>query len=78
MEWMQTTAARRADPRNLWPQVRSIIMLGVNYGREDNPLTSLERRSQGTISVYAQSNDYQDIIKPMLERVGRGTMISDQ
>jgi epoxyqueuosine reductase len=71
MEWMQTTAARRADPRNLWPQVRSIIMLGVNYGREDNPLASLERRSQGTISVYAQSNDYHDIIKPRLERVAR-------
>jgi epoxyqueuosine reductase len=71
MEWMQTTAARRADPRKLWPQVRSIIMLGVNYGREDNPLAILERRSHGAISVYAQSNDYHDIIKPRLKRLAR-------
>jgi epoxyqueuosine reductase len=71
MEWMQTTAARRANPRNLWPQVRSIIMLGVNYGREDDPLASLERRSHGAISVYAQSNDYHDIIKPRIKRLAR-------
>jgi epoxyqueuosine reductase len=71
MEWMQTTAARRATPRNLWAEVRSIIMLGVNYGRDDNPLASLERRSQGTISIYAQTNDYHDIIKPRLKRVAR-------
>ena len=71
MEWMQTTAARRANPRNLWPQARSIIMVGVNYGREDNPLAVLERPSHGAISVYAQSNDYHDIIKPRLKRLAR-------
>ncbi len=32
MAWMATTAARRGDPRALWPQVRSVVMLGMNYG----------------------------------------------
>jgi epoxyqueuosine reductase len=71
MEWMQTTATRRANSRELWREVRSIIMLGVNYGREGDPLASLNRRSQGAISVYAQSNDYHDVIKPRLKRVAR-------
>ena len=28
MDWMETTAARRGDPRALWPEVRSVVMLG--------------------------------------------------
>ena len=38
MDWLASTAARRADPRALWPDVRSIIMLGVNYGPDEDPL----------------------------------------
>ena len=37
---------RRADPRVLWPGVRSVIMLGVNYGPDENPLTILQQRTQ--------------------------------
>jgi epoxyqueuosine reductase len=71
MEWMQTTAARRGDPRALWPQVRSVIMLGVNYAREGDPLAVLKRRDRGAISVYAQSADYHDVIKPRLKLLAR-------
>ena len=34
MDWMEATAARRGDPRVLWPQVRSVIMLGLNYSQD--------------------------------------------
>jgi len=71
MIWMETTAARRADPRALWPQVRSIIMLGLNYGPDHDPLAILERREQGAISVYAQGEDYHEIIKPRLKDLAR-------
>ena len=64
MIWMETTAERRGDPRALWSEVRSVIMLGLNYGPDDNPLTILEQRDRGAISVYAQGDDYHDIIKP--------------
>jgi len=67
MEWMQTTAQRRGDPRALWPQARSIIMLGLSYARDGDPLAILQRRSRGAISVYAQSADYHDVIKPRLK-----------
>ena len=69
---MATTAARRGDPRALWPQVRSVIMLGLNYGHpDDDPLAILSRRDRGAISVYAQADDYHDIIKPRLKALAR-------
>jgi epoxyqueuosine reductase len=69
MDWMETTAARRGTPRALWPQVRSVIMLGLNYGHGagSDPLTILKRRERGAISVYAQADDYHDVIKPRLK-----------
>jgi epoxyqueuosine reductase len=71
MEWMATTAARRGNPRALWPQVRSVIVLGLNYGPDTDPLAILRRRDRGAISVYAQADDYHDIIKPRLKALAR-------
>ncbi len=71
MHWMATTAERRADPRVQWPQVRSVIMLEFNYGRDRDPLAILQRKDRGAISVYAQSDDYHDVIKPKLKAVAR-------
>jgi epoxyqueuosine reductase len=71
MEWMATTAARRGDPRTLWPQARSVIILGLNYGPDADPLAILARRDRGAISVYAQAEDYHDIIKPRLKALAR-------
>jgi epoxyqueuosine reductase len=71
MDWMQTTAARRSDPRALWPDVRSVVMLGMNYGPDADPLAILRERTHGAISVYAQGVDYHEIIKPRLKAVAR-------
>jgi epoxyqueuosine reductase len=71
MAWMERTAARRGDPRVLWPQVRSVIMIGLNYGGADDPLAILARRERGAISVYAGGDDYHDIIKPRLKAIAR-------
>src|SRR5712672_235744 len=71
MIWMETSAERRGDPRALWPDVRSVIMLGLNYGPDHDPLTILEHRERGAISVYAKGEDYHDIIKPKLKEVAR-------
>ena len=43
MDWMETTAERRAHPRAMWPDARSAIVLGVNYGPDHDPLAALER-----------------------------------
>jgi epoxyqueuosine reductase len=71
MHWMATTAARRGDPRALWPDVRSVIMLGLNYDQGGDPLAILRRRDRGAISTYAQADDYHDVIKPRLKALAR-------
>jgi epoxyqueuosine reductase len=71
MDWLAANPERRADPRGLWPAVRSVIMLGVNYGPDENPLAILESRASGAISVYAQGEDYHDLIKKRLKALAR-------
>ena len=69
MDWMATHAARRRHPQSLWPEARSAVVLGFNYGPDTDPLASLERRSLGTISVYARGRDYHDVVKGKLKQV---------
>jgi epoxyqueuosine reductase len=71
MDWMARNADRRADPRALWAQAQTIVMLGVNYGPYDDPLMILKERSRGAISVYARGDDYHDVIKPRLKALAR-------
>jgi epoxyqueuosine reductase len=71
MDWMDTTAARRGNPRALWPQVGSVMMLGLNYGQDSDLLAILRRRDRGAISVYARGDDYHDIIKLRLKALAR-------
>jgi len=69
MEWMAETQARRADPRVLWSDVRSVVLFGMNYGPEHDPRDVLEKPDRAAISVYAQNRDYHDIIKGRLKEV---------
>lgn len=71
MAWMAETAERRADPAVLWPDARSIIMLGLNYGPDENPLDGLSQRTAGLLSVYARGDDYHDLVKSRLKAIGR-------
>ena len=65
MAWMAERATWRADPQEMWPAARSVIMLGINYGPEaaDDPLAILQQRDRAAISVYAQGDDYHDVVK---------------
>jgi epoxyqueuosine reductase len=69
MDWMAETADRRADPRVLWSDVRSVVLFGMNYGPDEDPRSILERPELGAISVYARNRDYHDVIKGKLKEV---------
>jgi epoxyqueuosine reductase len=71
MDWLAHAPERRVDPRTLWPEVKSIVMLGLNYGPAHDPLAILAQRQRGAISVYAQGDDYHDVIKARLKAVAR-------
>jgi len=66
---MAANATRRANPRELWPQVRSVIMLGMNYAPASDPLAMPRNPSAGNISVYARNRDYHDLIKGKLKQL---------
>ncbi len=76
MGWLSDRSAQRAHPKTLWPEASSVIMLGLNYGPNEDPLGKLNKRTTGNISVYAQNKDYHDIVKKRLKRLAR--MIADQ
>ncbi len=67
MGWLADSDGRRGDPRRLWPEARSVIVVGLNYGPSEDPLVALERRERGTISVYAQGRDYHLVMKKQLK-----------
>ena len=69
MEWMADTAERRSSPVALWDGARSVIMLGVNYGPDSDPMATLAQADRGTISVYARNRDYHDVIKGKLKEL---------
>jgi epoxyqueuosine reductase len=70
MGWLARARERRESPRALWPEARSVVVLGLNYGPEEDPLEGLGRRDRGTISVYARNRDYHDLIKGRLKQLG--------
>ncbi|MEO8758485.1 MAG: tRNA epoxyqueuosine(34) reductase QueG [Devosia sp.] len=69
MDWMAETAERRSSPTALWGDVRSVVMLGINYGPDRDPLEALEQKDRGAISVYARNRDYHEIIKGKLKEL---------
>ena len=71
MDWMAARPERRSDPRILWPDVRSIVMLGVNYGPDHDPTVILAKPERAAISVYAKGDDYHDVIKKRLKALAR-------
>ncbi len=71
MGWLADKADRRGDPGVLWPEVRSVVVLGLNYGPADDPLALLAARGRGSISVYARNRDYHDILKSRVKALAR-------
>ncbi|MFD0859466.1 tRNA epoxyqueuosine(34) reductase QueG [Roseovarius aquimarinus] len=71
MGWLAERSHWRGDPAALWPEARSVIMLGESYTPEHDPLEVLGRPERGAISVYAQNKDYHDLVKKRLKRLAR-------
>ncbi|RYC09854.1 tRNA epoxyqueuosine(34) reductase QueG [Ciceribacter ferrooxidans] len=69
MGWMEETRQRRADPKVLWSDVRSIVMFGMNYGPEEDPRSVLGKKDRAAISVYARNRDYHDVMKGRLKEI---------
>ncbi len=71
MIWMESRAAQRGSPKGLWPEVKSVIALGMSYAPAHDPLALADHPGRGRISVYAQGGDYHDVVKKALKAVAR-------
>ena len=71
MIWMPERADERASPKGLWPDVKSVIMLGTSYAPPLDPLRLAGQGDTGVISVYAWNRDYHDLIKKRLKTLAR-------
>jgi len=71
MIWMEERSAQRAAPAGLWPEVRSVIALGMSYAPGRDPLALAGEGGRGRISVYAQGADYHDVVKRALKALAR-------
>jgi epoxyqueuosine reductase len=71
MSWIADTRARREHPQAMWSDARSAIVLGLNYGPDHDPLTILGEPTKAAISVYAQGDDYHELIKGKLKALAR-------
>jgi len=69
MSWLEEKADRRRDPRALWPDVRSIVMLAMSYTPGKDPMEALDRPLEGIISAYAKGTDYHDVMKRKLKEL---------
>ena len=71
MGWLAGTAARRGDPQALWAEARTVVVLGVNYAPEDDPLALADAPECGAVSVYARGRDYHDVLKRRLKALAQ-------
>ena len=71
MTWLKNRAFERMNPTHLWPEAKEVVMLGINYAPEENPLSRLETADLANISCYALNQDYHDVIKKQLKQFAR-------
>ena len=71
MIWMAERAHQRESPVALWPEVQSVIALGMSYAPAIDPLALAGEGGIGRISVYAQGGDYHDVVKRALKALAR-------
>ena len=69
MLWMESRVDERANPDILWPEVKSVIMLGMSYAPPHDPMALADDDTKARISVYAQGRDYHDVVKGALKRL---------
>jgi len=62
MKWMERDPAQRADPRRLFPDARSVVVVALNYFTPHQHQNRPGQVGTGKISRYAWGDDYHDIV----------------
>ena len=70
MAWLEKEPERRSDPRRVLEGCRSVVVLGLNYLREESS-ASAETQPTGIISKYARTRDYHRVFERELRALTR-------
>lgn len=74
MGWMAAHAERRSDPRALWPDAKTVVVVAMSYAPAESPLERPNDPRRGEISVYARTaRDYHDVLKGRLKQLAQWT-----
>lgn len=68
MEYLATKRSvhRRADPKHIRPECKSILVLGTPYSNPTRAEKPSDDKAYGRIASYAWGEDYHEVIKPRL------------
>ena len=69
MKWLERHFETKINPKRIWNNVKSIIVIGQNYAPKKNPLINNLSFNKANISVYAQNEDYHEVIKIKLKKI---------
>jgi len=63
MAWIAETLERRSEPSTLWPEVRSIIVLAMNYGPDHDPRALQHSETVARSRSMRKNRDYHEVMK---------------
>ncbi|MCD9185837.1 MAG: tRNA epoxyqueuosine(34) reductase QueG [Pyrinomonadaceae bacterium] len=66
MAWIEREPEKRADPKMIFPEAKSVIVLALNYF---TPHEHIDTDEKGKISRYAWGDDYHDVVKEKLREL---------
>jgi len=66
MQWMEREPEKRADPKLIFPDAKSIVVVALNYF---TPHEHEKSDAQGKVSRYAWGDDYHDVLKEKLHEL---------
>ena len=70
MDYMQRHGDARRHPASILPQVRSVVMVAMNYRPAEEPQSPIHNRAnRGRIARYARGKDYHDVLRDRLNRL---------
>lgn len=69
MQYMRRNVERRTDPFSLFPQLKSIIVVSMNYFPGEKHRECLDNSSLGYVAGYALNQDYHPLVKSRLKEL---------
>lgn len=66
MQWLEREPEKRIDPKILFPEAKSIVVIALNYY---TPHEHEADDSKGKVSRYAWGDDYHDVLKEKLREL---------